>query len=98
MSKNEKQIALAAQHIAQRWAGKGYEKGESQLFLTELFGIHEPSSVISFEDQVKLEHTAFIDDYIERTHTMIEQKSLDKDLRSPIKQSNGTLFTPFQQA
>ncbi|MBR0494086.1 MAG: class I SAM-dependent DNA methyltransferase [Muribaculaceae bacterium] len=102
MNKSEKQIAQAAERFAQRWAGKGYEKGESQLFwtelLTEVFGIKEPSTVISFEDQVQLDHTSFIDGYIDRTHTMIEQKSLNKDLRAPIKQSDGTLLTPFQQA
>ncbi|MCM1316059.1 MAG: methylase [Prevotella sp.] len=53
---------------------------------------------ISFEEQVKLDHTSFIDGYIEATHVMIEQKSLDKDLRKGIKQSDGTLLTPFQQA
>ena len=102
MNKSEKQIAQAAERFAKRWAGKGYEKGESQLFwtelLTEVFGIGEPSTVISFEDQVHLDHTSFIDGYIERTHTMIEQKSQSKDLRAPIKQSDGTLLTPFQQA
>ena len=102
MNKTEKQIAAAAKRFARRWAGKGYEKGESQLFwlelLTEVYGVKEPSTVISFEDQVKLDHTSFIDGYIERTHTMIEQKSLGKDLRAPIKQSDGSSLTPFQQA
>lgn len=102
MNKTEKQIAAAAERFARRWAGKGYEKGESQLFwlelLTEVYGVKEPSTVISFEDQVKLDHTSFIDGYIERTHTMIEQKSLGKDLRAPIKQSDGSSLTPFQQA
>ena len=102
MNKSEKQIAQAAQCFAQRWAGKGYEKGESQTFwlelLTEVFGVKEPSTFITFENQVKLDHTSFIDGYIERTHTMIEQKSLDKDLLQPIKQSDGSLLTPFQQA
>ena len=102
MNKTEKQIAAAAERFARRWAGKGYEKGESQLFwlelLTEVYGVKEPSTVISFEDQVKLDHTSFIDGYIESTHTMIEQKSLGKDLRAPIKQSDGSSLTPFQQA
>ena len=35
---------------------------------------------------------------ISATHVMIEQKSLGKDLRQAIKQSDGTLLTPFQQA
>lgn len=102
MSMTEKQIAQAAECFAQRWAGRGYEKGESQLFwtelLTEVFGVKEPSTFITFENQVKLDHTSFIDGYIPHTHTMIEQKSLDKDLQAPIKQSDGTLLTPFQQA
>ncbi len=102
MNKTEKQIAQAASKFAKRWEGKGYEKGESQLFwtelLTEVFGIEEPSTFISFEDQVHLDHTSFIDGYIDRTHTMIEQKSLGKDLRAPIKQSDDKLLTPFQQA
>ena len=102
MNKTEKQIAQAASKFAKRWEGKGYEKGESQVFwlelLTEVFGIEEPSTFISFEDQVQLDHTSFIDGYIDHTHTMIEQKSLGKDLRAPIKQSDGTLLTPFQQA
>ena len=102
MNKSEKQIAQAAERFAQRWAGRGYEKGESQTYwielLTEVFGVREPSTFITFENQVKLDHTSFIDGYIERTHTMIEQKSLDKDLLAPIKQSDGTQLTPFQQA
>ena len=102
MNKSEKQIAQAAERFAKRWEGRGYEKGESQLFwtelLTEVFGIEEPSTFISFEDQVQLDHTSFIDGYIDRTHTMIEQKSLGKDLRAPIKQSDGKSLTPFQQA
>ncbi len=85
-----------------RWTGKGYEKGQSQIFwielLQSLFGVEEPSEVISFEDQVKLDHTSFIDAYLPATHVMIEQKSIDKDLRSPIKQSDGTYLNPFQQA
>ncbi len=102
MNKSEKQIAHAAQRFAKRWEGKGYEKGESQSFwlelLTEVFGVKEPSTFITFENQVKLDHTSFIDGYIDLTHTMIEQKSLDKDLLAPIKQSDGTQLTPFQQA
>lgn len=88
--------------FVERWTGKGYEKGQSQLFWTELLtdvlGVETPSEVISFEDQVKLDHTAFIDAYIKKTHVMIEQKSINKDLRTPIKQSDGTELTPFRQA
>lgn len=53
---------------------------------------------ISFENQVKLDHTSFIDGFIPSTHVMIEQKGIDKDLKKPVKQSDGSLLTPFQQA
>ncbi len=92
----------SAKEFVQRWQGKGYEKGESQKFwldlLQNVLGVSDVTEYISFEEQVKLDHTSFIDGYIEATHVMIEQKSLDKDLRKGIKQSDGTLLTPFQQA
>lgn len=92
----------AVKSFVERWTGKGYEKGQSQIFwielLTEVLGVKTPSEIISFEDQVKLDHTSFIDAYIMSTHVMIEQKSIDKDLRAPIKQSDGTMLSPFAQA
>ncbi|MDE6671543.1 MAG: methylase [Ruminococcus sp.] len=88
--------------FAERWQGKGYEKGESQKFwldlLQNVLGVPDVTEYISFEEQVKLDHTSFIDGYIEATHVMIEQKSINKDLRKGIPQSDGTLLTPFQQA
>ena len=88
--------------FVERWTGKGYEKGESQMFwielLTDVLGVETPSEIISFEDQVKLDHTSFIDAYIKTTHVMIEQKSIDKNLRAPIKQSDGKSLTSFAQA
>lgn len=99
---SDKTSAQKVKAFVERWRGKGYEKGESQIFwvefLTDVLCVETPSEVISFEDQVKLDHTSFIDAYIRTTHVMIEQKSIDKDLRAPIKQSDGTLLTPFQQA
>ena len=53
---------------------------------------------ISFENQVKLDHTSFIDGYIPSTHVLIEQKGLGKDLTKKIKQSDGSYLTPYQQA
>lgn len=92
----------AAKEFAARWQGKGYEKGESQLFwstlLTDVFGITNIADFIEFEDQVHLDHTSFIDGYIPSTKVLIEQKGLGKDLNKPIKQSDGSLLTPFQQA
>lgn len=92
----------AAKHFAEFWKGKGYEKGESQKFwlslLGEVYGVEHPAEYISFEDQVHLDHTSFIDGYIPRTRVLIEQKGLGKDLLKPIKQSDGSLLNPFQQA
>lgn len=86
----------------EHWTGKGYERGESQTFWIELLhdvlGVARPTEFISFESQVKLSHTSFIDAYIPSTKVLIEQKSIDKDLRASIKQSDGTMLTPFQQA
>lgn len=100
MTQTEQQ--KAAKKFSEEWKGKGYEKGESQKFwldlLCNVFGVKDFASFITFEDQVKLDHTSFIDGYIARTKVLIEQKSIDKDLRKPIEQSDGTLLNPFQQA
>ena len=45
-----------------------------------------------------LDYTSFIDGFIPSTHVLIEQKSLGKELNKPIKQSDGSLLSPFQQA
>ena len=99
---NDREQKAAAKDFANAWKDKGYEKGESQPFwlalLRNVFGIEKPEEFITFEEQVKLDHTSFIDVLIPATHVMIEQKGSNKDLRKPIKQSDGTLLTPFQQA
>lgn len=98
----DKQQQAAAALFAEEWKGRGYEKGESQPFwmalLHNVYGVEHAEKYISFENQVKLSSTSFIDGYIDATHVLIEQKSIDKDLRKPIKQSDGTLLTPFEQA
>ena len=98
----DKQQRNAAREFAEKWAGRGYEKGESQPFwmqlLSEVYGVEHVADFIKFEDQVHLDHTAFIDGRIQSTEVLIEQKSVDKDLRKPIRQSDGTLLTPYQQA
>ncbi len=100
--KSEKQQALAATEFAKRWKGRGYEKGDSQIFwtelLTEVFGIENPSTFIKYEEQVKVDKTNFIDGHIPSTKVLIEQKSLGKDLRKGIVQSDGSVLNPFQQA
>ena len=99
---NGVQQRAAAEHFAEYWKGRGYEKGESQKFwlalLGDVFGVEHASEYITFEDQVHLDHTSFIDGYIPETQVLIEQKSIDKDLKTPIRQSDGTLLTPREQA
>lgn len=98
----DKKRAAAAKEFAAFWQGKGYEKGMSQSFwltlLKDVLGVDHPESIISFEDKVMIDHTSFIDGYIPATKVLIEQKSLGKDLSAPIRQSDGSLLTPFQQA
>lgn len=100
MTENEKRTA--AKEFANYWKDRGYEKGESQPFwlslLRDVLGIDKPEQFITFENQVKIDNTSFIDATISATHVLIEQKSTDKDLRKPIKQADGSLLTPFQQA
>ncbi len=92
----------AAKDFAEYWDGKGYEKGESQPFwlslLRDVYGVEHPEKYIEFEEQVHLDNTSFIDGMIESTKVLIEQKSLGKDLNKAIRQSDGSMLTPFQQA
>ena len=102
--KTEKQIAAAAAAFAERWQGRGYERGESQLFwadlLTNVYGVENLPDFIRYEERVTsmVDSTNFIDGYIPSTRVLIEQKSIDKDLRAPVPQSEGGKLTPFQQA
>ena len=100
----EKQQAAAAAEFAKRWEGRGYERGESQLFwadlLTKVYGVEDLPSFIRYEEQVKnmVDATNFIDGHIRSTKVLIEQKSLGKDLRKGIPQSDGSVLSPFLQA
>ena len=101
--KTEKQMAAAATEFAHRWKDRGYERGESQPFwidlLTNVFGIETPTNgFICFEDHRMVDASNFIDGRIPSTRVLIEQKSLGKDLRAPVRQSDGSLLNPFQQA
>ena len=101
--KTEKQMAASAAAFSERWKGRGYERGESQAFwidlLTNVFGIETPSDgFILFEDHRMVDASNFIDGRIPSTKVLIEQKSLGKDLRKGILQSDGSMLNPFQQA
>lgn len=92
----------AAKKFAETWKGRGYEKGDSQPFwislLRDVFGVENIAEFIKFEEHVHIDHDSFIDGMIPSTKVMIEQKSIDKNLNAPIKQSDGTWLNPFQQA
>ena len=92
-----------AREFKEYWKNKGYEKGESQKFwltlLSKVYGIENAEQYIEFEDQLHIDkNTSFIDAYIPTTKVLIEQKSINKDLRKSIRQADGSLLTPFQQA
>ena len=96
------QQRASAKEFAAYWKNRGDEKQETQRFwidlLRNVYGVPNPEQSIEFEVPVKLSHTSFIDGAIPSTKVLIEQKGLGKDLSKPIKQSDGTMLTPFQQA
>lgn len=98
----EKIQKQAAAEFAARWKDRGSEKEDSQRFwidlLENVYGIKNVTEFVRFEEKAALDNTSFIDVMIPSTKVMIEQKSSSKDLRKPIKQSDGTMLTPFQQA
>lgn len=93
----------AAKEFADYWKGKGYEKGQTQPFwlslLRDVLGVEHPERIIEFEDKAHIDSAhGFIDGFIPSTHVLIEQKSLGKNLRAGIPQSDGSILSPFQQA
>ena len=100
MTQSEQQRAAAK--FAEDWKGKGIEKSETQNFwrslLNHVFGIADPETFIQFEKSVMVGHKKYIDAYIENTLVLIEQKSVDVDLRKKERQSDGEELTPYEQA
>ena len=87
----------------EEWIWKWYEKGQSQPFwidlLSKVLWVENPTQFIEFEDHVKIDKANwFIDWFIPSTKVLIEQKWINRNLREPIKQSDGSLLNPFQQA
>ena len=74
----------AAKEFANYWKDKGYEKGESQKFWLSL--LQEILGVDQPEKFINFEDQVHLDN------------TSFIDLMKPIKQSDGTLLTPFQQA
>ena len=96
-------MSAAAEAFAKRWEGKGYERGESQLFwadlLTNVYGVENLPDFLRYEERVAsmVDSTNFIDVHIPSTKVLIEQKSINIDLRKAVKKGDGYI-TPFLQA
>lgn len=99
---NTREQKKQAKAFIKRWENRGSERQDSQSFwldlLQSVYGIENPTEYITFEDKVMLDHTSFIDGFIDKTKVLIEQKGSNKDLNKAIRQSDGTYLTPFQQA
>ncbi|MBD9699545.1 class I SAM-dependent DNA methyltransferase [Flavimobilis sp. GY10621] len=89
----------AARAFAAKWAGRGYEKGDTGSFWLELLrdvvGMNDVTTNVRFE-QATATH-GYIDVIIPDAKTVIEQKSLGIDLDKPDRRQ-GLLVTPFEQA
>ena len=96
------QQSKAAKEFAEYWQGKGNEKSDTHAFwfslLRQVFGMENPEQNVDTEKPVPLDHMSYIDVYIPATKVLIEQKSIDKDLRKGYKQSDEQTLTPYQQA
>ncbi len=70
------------------WNGRGYEKGEAQIFwlqlLRDVLNISEPETLIEFEKSTP--DGGFIDAYLGDTRVIIEQKSFDVKLDEAVYQ------------
>ena len=99
---NVREQKKQAKAFIKRWENRGNERQDSQSFwldlLQSVYEVKNPSEYITFEDKVMLDHTSFMDGFIDKTKVLIEQKGADKDLNKAIKQTDGTYLTPFQQA
>ncbi|MDR1185434.1 MAG: class I SAM-dependent DNA methyltransferase, partial [Coriobacteriales bacterium] len=88
----------AASAFAEKWAGRGYEKGDTAPFwlelLRECLGVADPDSIAKFEKRVD---TGFPDVTIEDTGVIIEQKSIGIDLDKP-EERQKRMVTPYEQA
>lgn len=95
---------IAAKEFVEHWKGKGQEDEHGRSYwldmLQTVFGVANATQYIEFEKKVKSASgsTTRIDAFIPSERILIEQKSIDKDLRKPEPQSDGSSLTPFEQA
>ena len=75
---NTREQKKQAKAFIKRWENRGSERQDSQSFwldlLQSVYGIENPTEYITFEDKVMLDHTSFIDGFIDKTKVLIEQK------------------------
>lgn len=85
--------------FASEWSGRGYEKGDAQVFWTEL--LQQIAGMQSISRNVRFEYRTasggFIDCLIPDAGVIIEQKGLGVDLDKP-EERQGRMVTPFEQA
>ena len=88
-----------ARNFAQKWEGRGYEKGDTHSFWLELLrdvvGMEDVTTNVHFEASTS--ERGFIDVTIPAAKTIIEQKSLGVNLDKP-ELRQGVMVTPFEQA
>jgi hypothetical protein len=93
-----KQQRTAAESFAMKWAGRGYEKGDTAPFwiefLRECLGVTDPDSIARFE---KRTDAGFPDVTIFDAGIIIEQKSIGINLDKPELRQNRQV-TPYGQA
>lgn len=83
------EIRARAATFAQNWDGKGYERGQTQLFYRDFFEVFDVpvGRVASFEEPVKLlgNKRGFID-LLWKGVLLVEQKSIGRDLKKASRQ------------
>lgn len=89
----------AAKDFVAKWAGRGYEKGDTSSFWLELLrdviGMEDVTTNVRFENRTS--ERGFIDVVIRDAKTVVEQKSLGVDL-DKAEMRQGVAVTPFGQA
>ena len=93
-----------AEAFARRWAGRGDENRETQLFWIDLFqnvlGLDDALERLKFEEPVVTDsgsrHAGYIDVFIPSASALVEQKSLGVDLDKP-EERQGRMVTPAEQ-
>lgn len=97
--RERRQRAQRARDFAEKWKGRGYEKGDTASFWLELLrdvvGMTDVTTAARFETSTN--QRGFIDVVIRDAKTVVEQKSLGVDLDKP-ELRQGKMVTPYQQA